>query len=294
MLSHPVLIYGLEFKLAFFYPIAYFWSHWFIAVGVHKAVAPLLQVLRRGRSSRPHAKERDTVTESVVRNFVLALGFALAIAAPAAAEFFEGRVVKIVDGDTIEVLVGNQLRRVRLSGIDTPERGQPWADKARQALSRRVFGKEVRVNDVGTDRYDRTVGEVYADNVCVGCELVREGNAWVYRKYTDDPVLYELEAQARAAHRGLWSLPEAQRVPPWQWRQVAREAGDANGSSQSPSSTRAPAAGAGPNRPEFACAGKRFCREMVSCAEARFYLERCGLARIDGNGDGVPCASLCR
>ncbi|HEY8152751.1 MAG TPA: thermonuclease family protein [Myxococcota bacterium] len=143
---------------------------------------------------------------------------ALAVSSPAAAEFFEGRVVAVFDGDTIEVLVGRERRRVRLAGIDTPERGQPWAKNARQALSRRVFGKEVRVNDVGTDRWGRTVGEVYADNVCVGCELVREGNAWVYRQYSDDEVLYQLEAEARAARRGLWSLPEAQRVPPWEWR----------------------------------------------------------------------------
>jgi len=198
----------------------------------------------------------------------------LAVAAPAAAEFL-GRVVAVFDGDTIEVLVGHQRRRVRLSGIDTPERGQPWAEKARQALARRVFDKQVRVNDVGTDRYGRTVGEVYADNVCVGCELVREGNAWVYRKYSDDRVLYQLEAEARAARRGLWSLPEAQRVPPWEWRHSAHES-------------------ARPERTGFTCAGKRFCREMTSCAEARFYLEQCGLEELDGDGDGVPCASLCR
>jgi len=147
----------------------------------------------------------------------------LAVAAPAAAEFFEGRVVAVFDGDTIEVLVGHDRRRVRLSGIDTPERGQPWAEKAKQAIARRVFDKEVRVNDVGTDRYGRTVGEVYADNVCVGCELVREGNAWVYRKYSDDRILLQLEAEARAARRGLWSLPEAQRVPPWEWRHSAHK-----------------------------------------------------------------------
>jgi len=210
-------------------------------------------------------------------SFVLAV-WLLAVAAPARAEFFEGRVVKVLDGDTLEVLVERQPVRVRIHGIDTPERGQPWADNARQALARRVFGKSVRVNDVDRDRYGRVVGEVYADDVCVGCELLREGNAWVYRRYTDDPVLYELEAQARAARRGLWSLPEAQRVPPWQWRQAERESGASDGSAAT----------------SFRCAGKQYCREMKSCAEARFYLERCGLARIDGDGDGVPCSSLCR
>jgi len=221
---------------------------------------------------------------------VLAL-LVLAIAAPAAAEFFEGRVVAVFDGDTIAVLVGHEQRRVRLSGIDTPERGQPWAENAQQALARRVFGKQVRVNDVGTDRYGRTVGEVYADNVCVGCELVREGNAWVYRKYSDDPVLYELEAQARAARRGLWSLPEAERVPPWEWRHASHEA---SGGDKAPAQSREGSGTARPARPDFGCAGKRFCREMASCQEARFYLEHCGVASLDGDGDGVPCASLCR
>jgi len=210
-----------------------------------------------------------------VRALLPIAALVLGIPAPAAAEFFEGRVVAVFDGDTIEVLVGHERRRVRLSGIDTPERGQPWAEKARQALARRVFDREVRVNDVGADRYGRTVGEVYADNVCVGCELVREGNAWVYRKYSEDRVLYQLEAEARAARRGLWSLPEAQRLPPWEWRHTAH-------------------ASAPPDRAGFRCAGKRFCREMTSCAEARFYLERCGLHELDGDGDGVPCASLCR
>jgi len=210
-----------------------------------------------------------------VRALLLLAVLALAVAPRAAAEFFEGRVVAVFDGDTIEVLVGHERRRVRLSGIDTPERGQPWAEKARQALSRRVFDKEVRVNDVGTDRFGRTVGEVYADNVCVGCELVREGNAWVYRKYSDDPVLFQLEAEARAAQRGLWSLPEAQRVPPWEWRHP--------GSGNTP-----------PDRKGFTCTGKRLCGEMTSCAEARFHLEQCGLQELDGDGDGVPCASLCR
>ncbi len=90
----------------------------------------------------------------------------------------EGRVVAVFDGDTVEVLVDERPVRVRIAGIDTPERGQPWASRARQALSERVFGEVVRVHEVDVDRYGRTVGEVYARDVCVGCELVREGHAW--------------------------------------------------------------------------------------------------------------------
>ena len=148
----------------------------------------------------------------------------LPVAPQAGADFFDARVVAVFDGDTIEVLADGERRRIRLAGIDTPERGQPWAERSKQALSKRVFGKQVRVNAVATDRYGRTVGEVYADDVCVSCELVREGHAWVYRHFTDDQVLIDLEAEARAERRGLWGLPESQRVPPWEWRRRDREA----------------------------------------------------------------------
>lgn len=147
---------------------------------------------------------------------------AAALAAAGATRVLEGRVVAIRDGDSFELRVGKRRVGVRIHGIDAPERGQAWAERSKQALARRVAGRDVRVLEVDVDRYGRHVGEVYADGVCVGCELVREGHAWVYRRYTHDPVLLDLEAQARAARRGLWSLPAAQRTPPWEWRASAR------------------------------------------------------------------------
>jgi len=174
--------------------------------------------LRRAAAPRPGGRALAVLAALVP----LAVVAALAQAGEQPARVLEGTVVRVFDGDTLEVLVGRQPVRVRLAGIDTPERGQPWAERSKQALSQRVFRKAVRINEVDVDRYGRTVGEVYADNVCVGCELVREGHAWVYRRFSDDPVLLGLEAEARAARRGLWSLPEAQRVPPWQWRKQHR------------------------------------------------------------------------
>ena len=138
--------------------------------------------------------------------------------------FFDARVTAVFDGDTLEVVreLGDgetKRERVRLAGIDAPERGQPWSRRAREALSRKAFGKAVRINAVSRDRFGRTVGEVYADDLCVACELLREGHVWVFRAYSRDRVLLGLEADAREARRGLWSLPAADRVPPWEWRE---------------------------------------------------------------------------
>lgn len=201
---------------------------------------------------------------------------ALWLLAASRARVLEGRVVAVKDGDSIEVLVGGERVEVRIFGIDTPERGQPWAERSRRALADRVAGREVRINEVDIDRYGRTVGEVYADNLCVGCELVRAGHAWVYRRYTDDPVLYELEAEARAARRGLWSLPEAERTPPWEWRAAGREVPGASEAAQ----------GAG-------CEPRPRCDRLSSCAEARRALAACGSRGLDGDGDGIPCEKLC-
>jgi len=180
-----------------------------------------------------------------------------------------GRVVGVVDGDTLTVRTdGGAQVRIRLYGIDAPERAQPWSDEALHALADLVANKTVRFEKVDTDRYGRTVARVYVHDTDVNAELVRQGAAWVYRKYTDDPALLELERVARAQKRGLWALPAEQRVPPWEWR---RKGG-----------------------PDFVCGKKKYCSQMTSCAEARFQLEKCGLTRLDADGNGVPCEKICR
>jgi hypothetical protein len=120
---------------------------------------------------------------------------------------------------------------------------------------------------------------VYLGDRDIKREPVREGHAWAYRKYLREETLLDDEAHARDNQKGLWELPEAQRVPPWEWRKGKR--GDRPKTEFLPGES-------------FTCGTKRYCREMSSCAEARFYLEECGLARLDGHGDGVPCESICR
>jgi micrococcal nuclease len=131
-------------------------------------------------------------------------------------------VVKIADGDTLTLLVGKTQVKVRLDGIDTPERVQPFGRKAGQALAKTVFGKVVQVDDLGKDRYGRTLGIVRLDERNINLELVQEGWAWWYRKYA--PKTKELataEAAARKAKRGLWADPKP--IPPWDWRKSERQ-----------------------------------------------------------------------
>ncbi|SCZ85012.1 thermonuclease family protein [Nitrosomonas mobilis] len=134
-----------------------------------------------------------------------------------------GRVVGVSDGDTLTILDNQKKQiKVRLAEIDTPESAQPYGKRAKQELSRLVYGKTISVEVRDIDRYGRTVGRVYADNIDVNAEMVRLGAAWVYRKYAKDQNLYALEKRARKNRSGLWSLPEAQQVPPWEWRQARK------------------------------------------------------------------------
>jgi endonuclease YncB( thermonuclease family) len=109
-----------------------------------------------------------------------------------------------------------------LEGIDCPEKrgGQPYCDKAKQALSQLIFGKEVLVKSISTDRYGRTLGRVFVDGVDVNRELVARGLAWHYVKYSDDETLADAERAARQQRHGLWADPEP--IPPWDWRRGRR------------------------------------------------------------------------
>jgi endonuclease YncB( thermonuclease family) len=144
------------------------------------------------------------------------LGAGLLFAVPACAEL-AGRVVAVHDGDTITVLVAGRDIRVRLAGIDAPERGQPFRNASRHALEAQVAGREVRVVERGRDGYGRVLGRVYVGPVDVNAEQVRAGYAWVFRRFAQDPALLALEAEAKAAQRGLWR--DRKPVPPWLWRE---------------------------------------------------------------------------
>lgn len=131
-----------------------------------------------------------------------------------------GKVVSIADGDTLTILVDARQIKVRLAEIDTPERGQPYGQRARKTLGNLVFGETVRVEFVDWERYGRMVGRVHLDGLDVNAEMVRQGYAWAYRKYLTDPRILELEHEARMGRRGLWGGDS--NVPPWEWRRGRR------------------------------------------------------------------------
>jgi micrococcal nuclease len=135
----------------------------------------------------------------------------------ATASDFTGSVVGVIDGDTIDVLHNGQAERIRLNGIDCPERGQAFGKKAKQFTSSLVYGKEVNVQTLRMDRHGRTVGDVLLpDGTNVSRELVKAGLAWWYRQYSKDASLGVLEQEAREAKRGLWDDPHV--IPPWEVR----------------------------------------------------------------------------
>ena len=131
---------------------------------------------------------------------------------------FIGPVASVLDGNTIEVLHNTHPERVRLSGIDCPEQGQAFGDRAKQAASTLLFGRDVILQTHGQDKYGRTLADVLLrDGTNVNHELVKDGWCWWYRKYAPrDAVLEELEKAARDAKKGLWVDPAP--VPPWEWR----------------------------------------------------------------------------
>ena len=152
--------------------------------------------------------------------FALLFGLQIFLFGPVghAGTTYSGKVISITDGDTLRILYQGGQLKIRLAEIDTPERKQPWGTRAKQALSDKVFGRVVDVVEIDRDRYGRIVGRIYLGGRDINREMVAEGHAWVYRKYMRDKSLLADEAAARDAELGLWSLPETQRVPPWEWR----------------------------------------------------------------------------
>jgi endonuclease YncB( thermonuclease family) len=157
----------------------------------------------------------------------LALLFAVLALAPGfALADFDGRVMKVIDGDTVTVLVNKTQIKVRLDSIDAPEADQPYYRRSKDSLAELCAGKDAHVIEHGRDRYGRAIGLVHCAGIDANSEQVRRGFAWVFLKYAPaGSQLYKLEQAARQNRTGLWA--DARPMPPWDWRAAARARGNA-------------------------------------------------------------------
>lgn len=143
------------------------------------------------------------------------------------AQVIEGRVVAVVDGDTIEVVdASNTLTRIRIRGIDAPEKAQAFGSASKQQMSSLVFNRDVRVFWQEKDRYGRTLGRVDVDGHDVGLQMVQAGMAWHFKRYEnsqppEERIVYaNAELEARQSKTGLWA--DTSPVAPWDYRKSKR------------------------------------------------------------------------
>lgn len=133
----------------------------------------------------------------------------------------KGKVVRIVDGDTFDLLVDKTTHRIRLAGIDAPEKSQDFGTAAKQLLGALCAGEILTVVVTDTDRNKRKIAEVYtAKKVWINREMVAKGMAWHFVKYSTNKELAAAEQLARRQKIGLWSLSNP--VAPWDWRKKKR------------------------------------------------------------------------
>jgi endonuclease YncB( thermonuclease family) len=155
---------------------------------------------------------------------LLLIGLVLA-STQAIADTLLGRVVKVSDGDTITVLdSSNHQHKIRLMGIDAPEKKQPFGERSKQALSSLVYDRQVVVEYTKLDKYGRKIGKILVNGVDANLRQVEAGMAWHYKKYkteqsSEDVVLYTAaEEVARKEERGLWVNRGP--ISPWEWRKL--------------------------------------------------------------------------
>jgi endonuclease YncB( thermonuclease family) len=139
------------------------------------------------------------------------------------ASTLQGKVVHVADGDTITVLdAANTQHKIRLQGIDAPEKAQAFGQRSKQSLHQLVHSKQVSVEYQKKDKYGRTVGKVVLNGLDVSLEQIKLGMAWHYKKYEseqpkeDREIYSQAELSARSQATGLWN--DKNQIPPWEFR----------------------------------------------------------------------------
>ncbi|EBJ1026327.1 hypothetical protein DO109_23125 [Salmonella enterica] len=150
-------------------------------------------------------------------NTVFILTSAVLVSGSLYAAEIRGKVIRVIDGDTIDVLQDKNPVRIRLANIDAPEKKQAYGRWSANQLKGLVAAQPVTVTYTQTDRYGRIIGRVFTTNGTEASRfMVQSGAAWVYERYNADRALPDLQREAQAQKRGLWA--DSNPVPPWKWR----------------------------------------------------------------------------
>ena len=200
----------------------------------------------------------------------------------AQAATFTGKVVGVSDGDTITVLAaGNKQFKIRLLAIDTPESGQAFGDKAKQALSNKVFGQFVQVHWTEQDQYKRVLGNITIGQRWINYEMVAEGWGWHYKQYDKDKRFAAAEVKAKAARRGLWGGQNP--VAPWEWR---RQKKGGNKPAAKPKPPTKPLPAARPGVVYIAKTGEKY--HTAGCQHLK--KSRIAIALVKARRSHTPCS----
>ncbi|RBQ30646.1 nuclease [Arcobacter sp. FW59] len=128
-----------------------------------------------------------------------------------------GKVVKVSDGDTITILTSDKTQyKIRLNDIDAPEKKQAFGNKSKDNLAKYIAGKTVTVQYKTKDKYKRILGTIYYNNIDINLQQVKDGYAWVYKKYSKNQDYYNAEKLARENKKGLWN--DKSPIAPWEFR----------------------------------------------------------------------------
>ncbi|MFV7791277.1 thermonuclease family protein [Aliarcobacter lanthieri] len=132
-----------------------------------------------------------------------------------------GKVVKVSDGDTITILTSDKVQyKIRLNDIDAPEKKQAFGNKSKDNLAKYIASKTVKVEYKTKDKYKRILGTIYYNNIDINLQQVKDGYAWVYKKYSKNQDYYNAEKLARENKKGLWN--DKSPIAPWEFRALKR------------------------------------------------------------------------
>ena len=137
------------------------------------------------------------------------------------AQTIQGKVVRVVDGDTITILDESKVQhKVRLNRIDAPEKSQAFGEVSRKHLANMVAGKFVKIEWEKKDKYERILGEVIVGDVNANLKMVQDGLAWHFKRFDNTKEYALAESEARAKKVGLWK--DANPIPPWEFRKMKK------------------------------------------------------------------------